>query len=1419
MAEDDGITGISLNGVRRLIEDKKLPEDLLVAFSALFGAAIALSPIAAGPAGIALWSLLEPKDALVETAKAAIKKLTKSRPSDYLDQARRLATANTILTYTAFFDALRICQPDFDRALDFSEEKKSGIVKKAAAQVADLVARETGTQRPEAAPREDHSSSLAAEIISFAHPSANGEASVEFRRQLYLKMIGQIKRDLSRDLTAQHGKLFDMLENRIPALAESVYLAEFLGMVIDYQPFLVWSTLQDRADKDALLRALVGGLRAAGEDSQLRFELLGAALHKLDLGLDRLSCAIAAQPAPSPGGPCLPESKAAKAAEALRDRYAAAADRPVIDDRYDPLTGGPRLRYPGSASAYVPQAYRQVRYAVGDTHLEHDGEWEKLPVADDLGPAITRYLESPYSAGSPLLILGHPGSGKSLLTRVYAARLQYPRYTVVRVELRDANPAVSIQKQVEDQIRKDTGYDVNWADLADNLPLSPPIVILDGYDELLQATGKLFTDYIDQVQRFQRDALISRRPVRVIVTSRITLIDKAIVPPGTTVMRLEPFDEARRTEWIARWNACNTEYFQQSAVKPFKLSDNPKLVELAEQPLLLLMLAIFDATGNPLSARADLDQTQLYDELLRRFIERELGKGEHGAAFSGLRPETRRPLVDRELYRLGVAAIGMFNRQEVRILRDQLDSDLAYFGAERQLTSDLYGQSQSELLLGSFFFIHESRTRLAVAGVPSAAPAGHAGLPRSASEGSAALAGGATAFEFLHNTFGEFLAADFILRHVIENAEATRDLTGRPTLEHARQQHLTSLTPHWFACLLYTPLHTRPNILAMLREWSAHRIPADFAARAGLLSSLDEIIRAQLRAVLSGIGPLDPANRARLTSPTEASPPPLPYSSLPVIGQAAVYTLNLILLRTYLSDEYWTFDEPALDVGDRPWDRLTALWRSWFTLESLGTLATQFAATRTGEQLTLTPTASELIVPPGSPLSVAYNVAIALADNLTAESMGLHVTSLTTRMEASQYLLPRLLSRFDDETRPLAPIADSARRRLDGYYPELPAGVLAELTRIDFRTSELMLSYAEFADRVVLSQRERVKIPRHRVGGLTEVTTLSRYAAAVLTHLCVELDPGWLQDLLFGPQGSPGSRPEDFQRLWRVFLRSPAAAPVLRAAMRRLSPAQCEQVTDFVVDAWSGGEISLFDVDTAAALAVLAWRGSDKKLCAWAIDAILRGHEHDDWSLLDIPLETWDYLADLFVGGGPTLAGRRGEFARILDDQLANLIPIMAASKSRVDELTLQMPELLLHAFRIGSVRYRDEFLKYLIPLAKDDTIGVVERRRWFLLLLRWARENDKTVFVVNIVSGAAGTGIGEWWTNFGAAHGDGPRAINLDRACADLSYREVTDLCWALGVWRESGAHWLGEYSGREYFRPAPQVPGPLPKRRSSRP
>ena len=214
-------------------------------------------------------------------------------------------------------------------------------------------------------------------------------------------------------------------------------------------------------------------------------------------------------------------------------------------------------------------------------------------------------------------------------------------------------------------------------------------------------------------------------------------------------------------------------YFAQSGTQLFALPANEKIIELAEQPLLLLMLAIYDAIGNQLSARPDIDRTELYHELLTRFIVRELSKGTAGAAFAGLPEAERQAEIDREMDHLGVAAVGMFNRQDVKIRREDLNRDLGYFKAERGPAADgARRMSRADLLLGSFFFVHESRSGLpgesAEADADPAAlafPPARQSRDRAAGD-SARPVTGPTAFEFLHNTFGEFLAADFLLRRV-----------------------------------------------------------------------------------------------------------------------------------------------------------------------------------------------------------------------------------------------------------------------------------------------------------------------------------------------------------------------------------------------------------------------------------------------------------------------------------------------------------------------------------------------------------------------------------------------------------------------------------------------------------------------------
>ena len=73
------------------------------------------------------------------------------------------------------------------------------------------------------------------------------------------------------------------------------------------------------------------------------------------------------------------------------------------------------------------------------------GRWGKRPDMKIFGPFIVRYLQSVYSIKAPLLVLGHPGSGKSLLSEMIAARLAYPAYTIIRVELRDVDPDAEVR--------------------------------------------------------------------------------------------------------------------------------------------------------------------------------------------------------------------------------------------------------------------------------------------------------------------------------------------------------------------------------------------------------------------------------------------------------------------------------------------------------------------------------------------------------------------------------------------------------------------------------------------------------------------------------------------------------------------------------------------------------------------------------------------------------------------------------------------------------------------------------------------------------------------------------------------------------------------------------------------------------------
>jgi hypothetical protein len=908
---------------------------LLDAVDTILGPAILLSGLAGAALGspaalAAAGGLLGPKNALTAAGRSLLQRLAAKRYGGSLDRFQRMQAAYCLLSFTAFFDAIDGFLPALRKAFGLRPNEKIALAATAsmtgeAASPKILPAGLTDaiSGRPEDAKLQwVEAEGILDQEIPLPHPAEGSEVSEEALKHMYHDLAVGYERLVHtfpawEKADEKTRKALDEQIATLPARALVNRRAQYVDLARQFPEFFVWASLHEQAKHRASLQKL-------STYWELLVALSNTKSKQIDLGFAALGRAIQALPS------AVVASKHTTVIAELLRRYAAYIEQPVVEEEFPTPASAAPLRFPKRSEAFVPQAFRVLR-ATGRERLEDESTWSGVRVRQDLGTFVLSYFSSPYSFRYPLLILGDPGSGKSLLTHMLAARLICPQFTPIRVELR-ALESDEIAQQIEEQISRDTnGQRVSWPMLNTQLLDAPALVLLDGYDELLQASGKVYAGYLQSVRQFQdTERTLLRPPVRAVVTSRITLIDKTRIPAGTTVIRLEPFDKSRQDSWVGIWNRTNAEYFKRSssAVLPFELPTNDRqIAELAEQPLLLLMLAIYDSYANDLRKTQGLDRTRLYENLLRRFIERELSKH---TSFSALREEEQGKLVSAELERLGVVAISMFNRRSLLIKSDELELDLRFFECERN-REVLEGRAlrQSDLLLGSFFFVHESRS---------------AKKARSGDEAEIE-----SAFQFLHNTFGEFLAARFLVEHVLEQANKVHHLRQSPVLAVELEKKLvdpSGLDRGWIASLIYTPLFSRPVVVEMVREWLPHRLGRIMDLES-FRSALDTIVNAELRRFLErGSLPSLMSNSASAS-----------FRSLPLLGHLAIYTCNLIVLRTTIPDGEFVFRDSAYTThedGTKPWDRLTHTWKSWFALDSLHGLTAILATQRSEDDVRLT---------------------------------------------------------------------------------------------------------------------------------------------------------------------------------------------------------------------------------------------------------------------------------------------------------------------------------------------------------------------------------------------------------------------------------------------------------------------------------
>jgi energy-coupling factor transporter ATP-binding protein EcfA2 len=498
-------------------------------------------------------------------------------------------------------------------------------------------------------------------------------------------------------------------------------------------------------------------------------------------------------------------------------------------------------------------------------------------VRDDLAELFVGNLLTPEAVSAPIVVLGHPGSGKSVLTRVLAARLPPDQFIAVRVPLREVPADADLQEQIESAIRLSTGVTASWPVLAGQTGGALPVILLDGFDELLQATGVNQSDYLLKIADFQRRETEQGRAAAVIVTSRITAADRARIPRDTLALRLEPFSDVQIKQWLRVWNRTNDAYFTLTGIAPFVFRFTLSYKELSTQPLLLLMLAIYDADANGLQEQGarELTEGQLYEKLLLRFAYREVTKV--GLCNSEAEVATS---VEDELTRISIIALAMFNRGAQSATEQEIDNDLVSLLGRRAVPQDRTDfrvqLGQAERALGRFFFIQ----RL------------------TANRGGRELA----TYEFLHATFAEYLVARLIWKE-LEYLRRRLELS-----THAVLIQTALDDSNLYKLMSYSALCIRTPILKFV---------ADFAR------DLNVERRAEITGVVLAV---------LSTGMTRESDPPgntySPSVTNPV-RRRAIYSVNLVLLAMLVCEElrisqlFSEVDDPA-----REWRCQTLLWQS-----------------------------------------------------------------------------------------------------------------------------------------------------------------------------------------------------------------------------------------------------------------------------------------------------------------------------------------------------------------------------------------------------------------------------------------------------------------------------------------------------------
>ena len=806
----------------------------------------------------------------------------------------RMQLAQLLLVYSAFFDTLQSHLRRRDGGFSLSGEDKVRLTRQG---VEDYITRTLAQKEP----LPGGLPSLPALPQCFGGFSDYVKALEDFYTDLQKRLLLFLQGLDTQALTErEHAAL-----NDLPRLAALAYEKQYAALAKECPSFAIWANLQAH---HATQKAIDMGFRALAQ--------------RLPTYEERCTQA------------------AAKALEVLDRANRAYLNELLLDSKN--LSALPEgLSLPTREEGFVPQKYLLLprQEGLAPEHVQEEAQ-------EGIGEAVYGILTHPAHGRHPLVLLGHPGAGKTMLCHMLAARLLSSFFHVILIPLRYVKPEEYIATQINNALREQGIDRCEWADIREAALTKPVLLIFDGYDELLQASGKTYADYLAKLEEFQRREWdINQCPVRILVTSRFSLIDRAEIPKESVMLRLCDFDGEQINAWCRMWNRKNRSYFQENRLQPFSVGRQSKARELAGQPLLLLMLALYDAEGNQLQRSAGLNRGQLYAGIVDSFNLRERRKD---AYFRSCDRKGQEDILSHARQALELAALGMYNRGTAYLREEELDADLAFLTGTPGGSAAADALGEGARTIGGFFFIHTSKAK---------------------AEGEKLL----HAYEFLHNTFGEYLAAAWMLR-VLDNALARLRYMAQGGFGISWE---SLRSKEWFSALAYTPLFSRPVVMDMISQCAedvfAQNRQLDSAAVKDCLTTL---VQEELKRCLSGAAMADLSGF--LFAQQNRYPRREGEGGDDLYAHLAVYSMNLVLLCVVAGGRE---QEVFSLVGEAGWRRLTGLWRSVFSEKELLALAVCVEAKRDEDGFTLSFVRDRFTLKGDNALLRIYRISSVLGDD------------------------------------------------------------------------------------------------------------------------------------------------------------------------------------------------------------------------------------------------------------------------------------------------------------------------------------------------------------------------------------------------------------------------------------------------------